>query len=333
MLRMQLSSAGNEGYHAAIVPMEPEAFSPVTTVLHYGQSIFEGMKAFVQADGSLAVFRAKDHARRFQQSALRMAMPTIPEDVFLQALREYVAFEKDSIPAEPNHSLYLRPLLIARDEVVKVGKSKTYTFYILGCIVGNYFSDGVFRPAKVLVNPQFVRAFPNGLGEAKTAANYAASLLPQMHADKLGYDQVLYLDALERKYVDECGGMNFFIVRDGEIITPELNGCILNGITRRSLLELAPRLQLKAKEQRLSFAQIQQEIQSGAIKEAFACGTAAVVHPIGEIGFQTHADAPLEKIRLPNHYPVSLKFLEVLNDIHRGLGDVPEGWLFHCQKN
>lgn len=330
MLRMQLHTGNGHGYKAEIVPMEPEAFSPATVVFHYGQSVFEGMKAFLQNDGTVAVFRADLHAERFQQSALRMAMPAIPNEIFLESLKRYVAFEKQSVPGEVDHALYLRPLLIARDEVVKVGKAKNYTFYILGCIVGNYFPGGAVRAAKVLVNRYFVRACPGGLGEAKTAANYAASLLPQAHAEKLGYDQVLYLDALKHESIDELGGMNFFVVRDGEIITPKLNGCILNGVTRRSILTIASQLKLKASEQQLSFQQVKQEIQSGKITEAFACGTAAVVQPIGEIGFQESADAPVEKVLLPPQHPVSLKLLQRLKEIQRGEGNVPSGWLFRC---
>lgn len=330
MLRMQIASDQTGNYKAEIVPFSPELFSPATVVFHYGQAIFEGMKAFVQKDNSVAVFRADLHAKRFVFSSQKMSMPVIPEKIFLECIQKYVAFEKESVPHEADHALYLRPLMIGRDEILKVGQSKIYTFYILGCIVGNYFPGGAVRAAKVLVNRQFVRAFPGGLGEAKTAANYAMSLTPQSHAEKLGYNQVLYLDAIEHQWIDELGGMNFFILKKGELITPILNGCILNGVTRRSILEYSGSLGIKAREERLSWESVKKGIQSGEITEAFACGTAAVVQPIGEIAFQENTTSPLEKINLPPTYPTSLKILEAVKSLQRGVTKAPGDWLFRC---
>ncbi|OQW49891.1 MAG: hypothetical protein A4S09_11630 [Proteobacteria bacterium SG_bin7] len=330
MLRMHLNLDQTTNFKAEIVPFRSELFSPATVVFHYGQAIFEGMKAFVQTDNSVAVFRADLHAKRFAYSSQKMSMPIIPEDIFLKCIHKYVFFEQESVPPEVNHALYLRPLMIGRDEIFKVGQSKLYTFYVLGCIVGNYFPGGAVKAAKVLVNRQFVRAFPGGLGDAKTAANYAMSLSPQSYAEKLGYNQVLYLDAMEHEWVDELGGMNFFIVKNGELLTPQLNGCILNGVTRRSILEYSSHLGIKAREEKLSWTGIRKGIQSGEITEAFACGTAAVVQPLGEIAFQETTTSPLEKINLPPSYPVSLKILEAVKSLQRGAIKAPGDWLFHC---
>lgn len=305
-----------------------ERFTTSSVIFHYGQSIFEGMKAFRQKDGSVGIFRADLHARRFMKSAEALAMPVISEADFLFLLKEYVRIEKDSVPDLENHALYLRPLMIARDEIVKVGRSKKYSFYILACVVGSYFAGGVAKPARVLVCKEFVRAVPGGLGEAKTAANYAASLAPQSHAEKNGCDQVLYLDAIHHDFVDELGGMNFFIVRNGELVTPALNGSILRGVTRQSLLEIAPSLGLKAREEKLSFSQIIKDIESGAVTEAFACGTAAVIHSIGEFLFQEKKSDKPASIKLPQKAPVATKLLEHLKKIQRGEIAAPDKWIF-----
>ncbi|MBK9294182.1 MAG: branched-chain amino acid aminotransferase [Oligoflexia bacterium] len=320
---------GQTDFNAVIrASQDTEPFRASTVVLHYGQSIFEGMKAFRQKNNTVAIFRADLHAKRFMHSARMLAMPEIGEDVFLQALKEYVRFEKESVPQLEDHALYLRPLMIARDEIVKVGKSKKYSFYILGCVVGSYFSGGQAKPAKVMVCKEFVRAVPGGLGEAKTAANYAASLAPQAFAEKHGCDQVLYLDGIEHKFVDELGGMNFFIVRNGnELCTPKLNGSILHGVTRQSILEIANSLGLKPKEEKLSFDEILEQIKSGVVTEAFACGTAAVIHSIGEFLFLTKkSDAP-NSIKLPSETPVGQKLLSELKQIQRGIKKAPGQWL------
>ena len=327
MLHMKISADNSSEMTAEIVPYASEMFSPGTLVFHYGQSIFEGMKAFRQAKGGVAVFRPDLHAKRFAKSAERMAMPPMSEKIFLDCIREYVAFEQDNVPNEPDHSLYLRPLMIARDQMVKVSRSKTYTFYILGLIAGSYFRGGEVKGAKVLVNRHFVRAFPGGLGEAKTAANYAASLWPQNHAEKFGCDQVLYLDAIKHDLVDELGGMNFFMVRGGSLVTPVLNGAILNGVTRRSILDIASQLKLEAREEKISFTELKEGIQSGAITETFACGTAAVVSPIGELLYQEGLQSEPQSIKLPNDFPVAKQVGDLLKSIQRGVTPAPGDWL------
>jgi len=328
MVRMQVSSENVKDLKAEIVPFGAEAFMPSTIVLHYGQSIFEGMKVFRQHDGGVAAFRADLHAARFMFSASKMAMPVIGEKVFLECLREFMEFEKDSVPSEPDHALYIRPLMIGRDEIVKVGRSKNYTFYILGCIAGSYFQGDSKKGARILVNRQFVRAFPGGLGEAKTAGNYAASLGPQAYAETLKCDQVLYLDAIRHEFIDELGGMNFFMVKNGTVITPPLRGTILNGVTRKSILEIGPTLGLTTREASISFSEMVKDINEGHVTEAFACGTAAVIHSISEIVAQDQVGDEPTVLKLPSETPVAKKLLETLKGIQRGTIKAPGDWLF-----
>jgi len=329
-LRMHLQLDGpassTTDYNAEILPLQDEPLSPTTAALHYGQTIFEGMKAFRQKDGRVGVFRPDHHAARFRKSTQRMAMADVPEDVFLQCIREYTAFVADNVPAEPDHSLYLRPLLIAADHKIKVGTSQKYTFYIMSSIAGGYFG-GKNKRARVLVNRHFIRAFPGGLGEAKTAANYAASIWPQRLAAQRECDQVLFLDAVHHDYIDELGGMNFFAVRGKELLTPALNGCILHGVTRRSILDIAPTLGLKPVETKLSFTELKKQIKDGAVTEAFACGTAAVISPIGELLFQENLDSQPELITLRADNNVTQTVLDRLKSIQRGEVAAPGDWI------
>ncbi len=329
ILRMNLHLDGTNDFNAEIKPLEDEPFSPTSSVLHYGQSIFEGMKAFRQKDGRVGVFRADKHATRFRNSARRMVMADVPEDVFLKCIQEYTAFVADNVPSEPDHSLYLRPLLIAADHKIKVGAAQSYIFYIMSSIAGGYFGGAKPKRARVMVNRQFVRAYPGGLGEAKTAANYAASIWPQRLAAQRECDQVLYLDALHHDFIDELGGMNFFAVRGKELLTPVLNGCILDGVTRRSLLEVAPALGLKPVETQLSFTDLRKQIQTGKITETFACGTAAVVSPIGEFLFQDTLEAQPELISLPEQNPATQQLLSHLKGIQHGEIKAPGNWILH----
>lgn len=332
VLKMTLALEGQNDYSADIIPLDNEPFPPSMAVLHYGQSIFEGMKAFKQKNGSVAIFRPDLHATRFRKSAERMVMAEIPEEVFVTCLKEYVSFVSENVPTEPGHSLYLRPLLIAEEKKIKVGTSKSFIFYIMSTIAGNYFgSGGKFKSARVMVNRQFVRAYPYGLGETKTAANYAASIWPQHLAAKKDCDQVLFLDALHHDNVDELGGMNFFIVKGNSLITPKLNGCILNGVTRRSIMEVAPQLGLKPIEETISFTQLKKDIQNGTVTEAFACGTAAVVSPIGEFLYQDTLDSKPEAITFKNEPTQTLKILEKISNIQRGIEPAPQSnWLLNC---
>ncbi len=325
-LRISIDPEKSGPLEASIGPFNREPMSAANLTLHYGQSIFEGMKAFRQPNGDVAIFRPELHARRFAHSAQRMAMPMLSEQDFMACLEEYVRFEKDSVPSEEDHSLYLRPLMIAADDQVKVGRSKKYTFYLMSCIVGGYFGGDAVRSARVLVNRTFVRACPGGLGEAKTAANYAASIYPQACAEKLGCDQVLYLDAVHHESIDELGGMNFFVIHKNELLTPELNGAILNGVTRRSLLELAPSLGLKPVERRLTMSEVIAGVRSGDIRAAFACGTAAVIQPIGELVLQEREGGPTETLKIPGPFDKCLELRSELVNLQRGRAADPHGW-------
>ncbi len=342
VLQIDIDESSNAPLTARIVPLKQgETFTASSVVFHYGQSIFEGMKAFRQKDGSVAIFRPDLHAKRFMQSAEKLAMPIIGEEIFIKALEEFIRFEKDCVPSEPQHALYIRPLMIAREEIVKVGKATHYSFYVITCVVGSYFAGGQGKPAKVLVCREFVRAVPGGgLGEAKTSANYAASLAPQAHGESLGCDQVLYLDGVVHDFVDELGGMNFFVVRKSkqksgsgtaitEIVTPSLNGAILHGVTRRSLMELAPVLGFKAVEEKISFNQLIADIKNGEVTEAFACGTAAVIHSIGEFVIQDTKTSEAISVKLPESTPVAKKLYETLTGIHHGEVSLPtsQNWL------
>jgi branched-chain amino acid aminotransferase len=328
---MELSLAGPNSFDAEIKPLAAEPMSPTMAVLHYGQSIFEGMKAFRLKNGGVGVFRPELHAERFRLSARRMSMAEIPEEVFVNCIKEYVKFVSDNVPNEPHHSLYLRPLLVAADDKIKVGTSQKYLFYIMSSIAGSYFgSSGKIRPARVMVTRDFVRAYPGGLGETKTAANYAASIWPQQLAAKIDCDQVLYLDAVHHEYIDELGGMNFFAVRGQELITPKLNGCILRGVTRQSIIELAPTLGLKISERQLSITELKEGAARGEITEAFACGTAAVVSPLGELVFQEHLNSQPELIKFKSEPNVSLKVLDYLQKIQRAEMAAPGPWVLEC---
>jgi branched-chain amino acid aminotransferase len=325
-LKMSFSEKGPEA--AEILPMGPIPMSPGSLVLHYGQSIFEGLKAYRTPDDGVSIFRLDLHAKRFFESSQRTAMAPFPAELFEQTVMEFVRFEKESVPSEADHSLYIRPLLFASDEQVKLGPSKNYTYLVMCTIAGQYFSTGEIRPAKVLMNRSFVRAVPGGTGEAKTAGNYAASLMPQSHAISLGADQVLYLDAINHKTIDELGGMNFFMVRGKDLITPKLNGCILNGVTRRSVLELAPSLGLNPIEREVVFDDLIKEIKSGVVSECFACGTAATVAPIGSFLIQEGLGSSVETFEFHSDFAVAKRILNKVSRIQRGQEAAPGKWLF-----
>lgn len=328
-LRMIVQQGQTDNFKAEIFDFKTIDLSPGTAALHYGQSIFEGMKAYHQKDGGVAVFRADLHAKRFRRSAKKMVMAEIPEEIFLEAIKAFVKASADQVPTEPGHSLYLRPLLFAADPVIKVGTSNSYEFLIMSTIAGGYFQSGQSpQPAKVMVGRSFVRAFPGGTGEAKTASNYAASIPPNTAARKLGCDQVLYLDAIEHDYIDELGGMNFFLVKGRKLITPALNGCILEGVTRQSILQLASSLDLEPVEARMSMTELAADIESGKVLECFACGTAAVVSPIGAFYYQEKLNGEFKWINLKGPNTYTEKIHQKLSQVQRGQIEAPGDWLF-----
>ena len=272
------------GWHSAkLGPREPIALDPAASVLHYAQEIFEGMKAFPHKDGGLALFRPEANATRFNASARRMAMPEIPEDLFLDAVKLAVKTDAAWMPPVEGGSLYIRPFMFASEAFLGVRPAKQYKFVVILVSSGNYFKGGV-NPVKIWVSQDYVRAAPGGTGAAKTGGNYAASLVPQAEAIAHGCDQVVFLDAVENKWIEELGGMNlFFIRRDGSVITPELTGTILPGITRDSLIAMLREEGLKVREEPYSIQQWREEAESGELLETLACGTAAVVTPVGTV--------------------------------------------------
>jgi branched-chain amino acid aminotransferase len=273
----------DRGWHDAEVRARaPITLDPAAAVLHYGQEIFEGLKAYNLGDGSIALFRAEQNARRFQASAARMAMPELPEQVFLQAVDELVKIDSAWIP-KGDGSLYLRPFMFATEAFLGVRPSHEYLFMLIASSVGSYFKGGE-KPVTVWLTDRYTRAAEGGTGAAKCGGNYAASLLAQAEAMENGCDQVVFLDAAEHRWVEELGGMNVFLVMDdGSLVTPPLSGTILPGITRDAIITLARKEGRLVREERYGIDQWRADAASGKLKEAFACGTAAVVAAIGKI--------------------------------------------------
>ena len=272
------------GWHdAKIMPRGPLSVDPAMSVLHYAQEIFEGMKAYRTEDGAMALFRPGENAKRFNASARRMAMPEIPEALFLEAVRQVVATDADWFPGVPGGALYIRPFMFSSDVRLGVRPASEYRFLVILSPVGAYFR-GDPKAISLWVSRDYVRAAPGGTGEAKCGGNYAASLVAQAQSIDHGCDQVVFLDAVERKWVEELGGMNlFFVMADGTLVTPPLGGTILPGITRDSLIAIARDEGLSVREERYSIDQWRDDAASGALVESFACGTAAVVTPVGEV--------------------------------------------------
>ena len=266
-----------------IGPRQPIPLDPAASVLHYAQEIFEGMKAYAHPEGGLSLFRPEANARRFNASARRMAMPEIPEETFIAAVREAVLADAAWLPPIEGGSLYIRPFMFASEAFLGVRPAKQYKFVVIISAAGNYFKKGV-NPVKIWVAQGYTRAAPGGTGAAKTGGNYAASLVPQAQATAQGCDQVVFLDAAEHKWVEELGGMNLFFVRaDGSVITPPLTGTILPGITRNSLVTLLEEQGLKVAEAPYSIDQWRADAASGHLVEVMACGTAAVVTAVGKV--------------------------------------------------
>lgn len=279
------------GWHdAQLVPYAPLMMDPANSTLHYGQAIFEGLKAYRHADGSIKTFRPLRNAARFAGSARRLAMAELPEELFLGSIEALVRQDQEWVSHDPEKSLYLRPFMISSEVFLGVRPAASYTYLLIASPVGAYFSKGV-HPVSVWVSDDYVRAAPGGTGEAKCAGNYAASLVAQAEASQHGCDQVVYLDAVERRWIEELGGMNlFFVYGSGDaarIVTPRLTGSLLAGVTRESLLTVAADLGIKADEGQISIEDWREGCASGEITEVFACGTAAVITPVGHVKTRT----------------------------------------------
>ncbi len=275
-----------QGWHdAKIEPNEPVKFDLATTIFHYAQGIFEGMKAFVQPDGKIGVFRPEENWARMNRSAKRMCIPEFPEDVVEEGLEELLKVEKGWIPTAPGTALYIRPTIVATRIMLGVHASTEYLFFIILSPVGSYYAHGL-EPTKLLVEDFYVRSSIGGTGEAKCLGNYAASMKAGEEAEEKGFDQVLWLDAQEKKYVEEVGSMNMFFVIDGEVVTPALVGSILPGITRKSCLHVLRDKGYKVSERRISIDEVVSAARNGKLEEAFGTGTAAVISPVGLIQYK-----------------------------------------------
>lgn len=268
-----------------IVPYAPFEMYPATNVLHYAQGIFEGAKAYKTKEGKITVFRIDDNFVRMNNSAIRMCMPNFDAKVVKAALFELLKLEKDWIPTEPGTALYIRPTMIANEEVLGVHASHKYKFFIILSPVGSYYAHGL-QPTKILVEEELVRTAIGGTGEAKCMGNYAASLMGGEIANSKGYDQALWLDAKEHKYVEEVGSMNIFFVIGDEVVTPQLVGSILPGITRKSCIQVLKKYGYKISERRISMDEIVDAYNKGELKECFGSGTAAVISPVGLITYK-----------------------------------------------
>ncbi len=322
MVSIEYDEAKGGWHNATLGPRQPITLDPAAAVLHYAQEIFEGMKAYKQADGSIALFRPEANAKRFNASADRLAMPHLPEELFIEAIRQLIAVDHDWVPSGDGCSLYLRPFMFASEPFLGVRPAKQYKFLVIASPAGNYFKSGV--PAVSLWTSEYTRAAPGGTGAAKCGGNYAASLVPTGQAFAQGFDQVLFLDAAERKWVEELGGMNlFFVFDDGRVITPPLTGTILPGITRDSLITLLREEGLNVAEEMYSIDQWREDANSGKLVETMACGTAAVVTPVGKVAgkegeFTIGSGGPGQ---------LTSKIRERLVGIQRGAIEDTHGWV------
>ena len=301
-----------------IKPFQNLNFSPAMSSLHYGQSIFEGMKAYSKGE-KIFTFRAKDNFERLNRSADRMCMPNIPNQMVMDALKQLLKIDKKWIPDNEANSLYIRPFMFATDEYVGIRPSENYKFIIFGCPVGSYYTE----PLKVKIESHFTRAANGGVGEAKAAGNYAASLYPAKLAKADGYHQLLWTDSKEHKYIEESGTMNVMFVMDGKLITPDLSGTILPGITRRSVLEIVRSWGIEVEERKIEVAEIIEAMENGKLGEAFGAGTAATIAQIHTIGHEGK-NYVLPEIADRN---ISNKVLNFLNRIKRGQEEDKWGWI------
>jgi branched-chain amino acid aminotransferase len=317
-----------QGWHDATVgPYRPIEMDPATSVLHYAQEIFEGLKAYRQPDGSVASFRPDVNAARFRTSAARLAMPALPDELFVGSLRELIAVDERWVPGQADESLYLRPFMISTSVGLGVNApASRYKYLLIASPAGSYFGGGI-KPVKVWLSTEYVRAAPGGTGFAKCGGNYAAAFVAQAQAVAQGCDQVVWLDATERRWVEEMGGMNlFFVFGSGEgtrIVTPELSGSLLPGVTRKSLIDLAAESGYPVEERRISVEEWEKKAASGELTEVFACGTAAVITPVSS------AKSPEGEFTVATGEPgpVTMALRERLTAIQYGTAPDTHGWM------
>ncbi|MEU6344907.1 branched-chain amino acid aminotransferase [Streptomyces sp. NPDC046977] len=311
------------GWHdAELVPYAPLSIDPANMTLHYAQTIFEGLKAYRQPDGSVATFRPEANAERFQASARRLAMPELPVETFIAACDALVTQDREWVPSTGEQSLYLRPFMFATEVGLGVRPANEYLFIVIASPAGAYFPSGV-KPVSVWLSEEYVRAAPGGTGAAKAGGNYAASLVAQAQAIEHGCDQVVWLDATERRWIEEMGGMNLYFVYGDRIVTPELTGSLLPGITRASLLRIAEDLGYEVSEGRISVDDWKNGNADGSLTEVFACGTAAVITPVGSVK-STRADWSVADGKSGE---VTMKLRKALLDIQTGQAPDTHGWM------
>jgi len=313
----------DKGWHnPRIEPFADFSLSPATMMLHYGQAVFEGLKAYKTDNGNIQMFRPEKNFQRMNLSSRGMCIPEIDTEFVMDCLKELLKLEKDWIPETPGTSLYIRPTIISTDAFLGVRASETYRFFIILSPVGAYYTAG-FSPVKIAVSKEHVRAVRGGVGEYKTPGNYAASLYASEKAKKEGYAQVLWLDGVELKYIEEVGAMNIFFYINDELVTPELNGSILPGITRQSVIDLARKWGINTSERKISMDEVMAAHRDGTLKEVFGSGTAAVISPVGEIKY---GDTIME-IGGGKTGPMALKFHDTITAIQYGNDEDKENWI------
>ncbi|MEG2453192.1 MAG: branched-chain amino acid aminotransferase [Clostridium sp.] len=311
-----------KGWHdPRIVPYGPISLDPSSMVFHYGQEMFEGLKAYKAQDGRILMFRPDKNIERANRSENRLCMPEIPEDLFMNALKKLIKTDEDWIPTKKGTSLYVRPFVIATDPFLGVRPSDTYKFIIILSPVGAYYESGI-NPVKIWIEDEYVRAVRGGIGEAKTGGNYVASLAAQVKAHDEGYAQVLWLDGVERKYIEEVGAMNIFFKINGVVVTPVLNGSILPGVTRHSTIELCKKWGIPVEERRISVDEVVEAARTGAMEECFGTGTAAVVSPVGELRYES------DRMQIGGGTigAVTQRIYDTITGIQLGELEGPEGW-------
>lgn len=318
-----MDASADQGWHnPRVVPYGPLSLDPSAAVLHYSQEIFEGLKAYRSLRDTILLFRPDKNAARLNRSAARMCMPAVDEAMFLDALKTVVATDRDWVPRAAGTSLYIRPAMIATEPFLGVRPAQSYCFFIILCPVGAYYAEG-FNPVKILVEDHYVRAVKGGTGEAKTGGNYASSLASAEEAHHKGYSQVLWLDGVERKYIEEVGSMNIAFVIDNEFVTPTLSGSILDGVTRDTTMQLAKDWGIRVVERPITVDEVFTAGRNGRLQEAFGMGTAAVISPVSELAYKG------EKLTISNGKvgPLAQRLFDEISDIQRGLKPDPHGWV------
>ncbi len=310
------------GWHdARVVPFENISLSPAAMVFHYGQEMFEGMKAYKGEDGSTYLFRPDMNAKRTNETNKRLCIPLIPEEDFVQAVETVVKVDEDWIPTDEGTSLYIRPFIIATDEFLGVAPSKTYKFIVILSPSGAYYASGL-APVGIWIEDEYVRAVKGGMGFAKTGGNYAASLIAQVKAHDSGFSQVLWLDGVERKYIEEVGAMNIFFKINGKVVTPALNGSILPGVTRNSVIAVCKHWGYDVEERKVSVEELVNAAQTGELEEVFGTGTAAVVSPVGKLRYKDD----VMTIGGGEIGELTQKLYDEITGIQWGKRDDPFGW-------